>query len=154
MAKPFHQQGRYNAPNLEPEIAGKPFREWKKDIQSWVKGEITKDTISFANDMGSQLKQDNLTTSQIRNIFGEMRKIQMNGFTSEVSSFLLLKAKLAYAVKRQNAKGMEKFYELFCWCYEAVDTDKPDLTVASNQYNKMVQVMEAVLAYHKYHGGQ
>ncbi len=102
--------------------------------------------------MGRKLKDEGLTTSQIRNVFGEMRKIQMNGFEQEKANFLLLRPKLAYAVRRQNAKGMEAFYDLFCTAYDAVDTNHDK--GASKQFDHLLQIMEAVLAYHKYHGGQ
>lgn len=133
-------------------IAGKTPEEWKPKIQGWVKDGINKETIVYAVGMGEKLKSDGLTTSQIRNVFGEMRKIQMNGFVGEVANFLLLKPKLAYAAKRQNAKGMDSFYDLFCIAYDAVDTQT--LEKASLQYDHLLQLMEAVLAYHKYYGGQ
>lgn len=152
-----HQQGsgqaqrqdRYQAPST---IGNKTFEEWKPQIQNWIKNGISKETILFADGMGKKLKEESLTTSQIRNVFGEMRKIQMNGFEGEKASFLLLRPKLAYAVKRQNAKGMEAFYDLFCVAYDAVDTDNPQ--ASSKQFDQLLQVMEAVLAYHKYYGGQ
>lgn len=143
--------GGFNQERTELKIDGKTFAEWKPNIKEWVQKDIDKSTISFAESMGRLLKDDGLTTSQIRNVFGEMRKIQMNGFEKEKSNFLLLKAKLAYATKRQQAKGMENFYKLFCEAYDAVDTSSDK---ASNQFDKLLQVMEAVLAYHKFHGGQ
>ncbi|MES2648153.1 MAG: type III-A CRISPR-associated protein Csm2 [Bacteroidota bacterium] len=132
-------------------IAGKTFSGWKPFIKQWVEIEIDKDTIVFAEAMGKALKDDGLTTSQIRNVFGEMRKIQMNGFEKEKSKFLLLRAKLAYATKRQQARGMDKFYELFCEAYDAVDTKSSKGNV---QFDKLLHLMEAVLAYHKFYGGQ
>lgn len=102
--------------------------------------------------MGRQLAKEGLTTSQIRNVFGEMRKIQMNGFNGEKASFLLLRPKLAYAAKRQNAKGMDSFYNLFCTAYDAVDTNSEQ--EAPKQFDQLLQVMEAVLACHKFYGGQ
>lgn len=152
-----HQQGggqsqrqdRYQAPST---IGNKTFEEWKPLIQNWITNGISKETIIYADGMGKKLKEEGLTTSQIRNVFGEMRKIQMNGFEGEKASFLLLRPKLAYAVKRQNAKGMEAFYDLFCVAYDAVDTDNAQ--AASKQFDQLLQIMEAVLAYHKYHGGQ
>lgn len=143
--------GAYQQERVDASISGKTFSAWKPQIREWVKTNIDKDTISFAEGMGRLLKEDGLTTSQIRNVFGEMRKIQMNGFEKEKSNFLLLRAKLAYATKRQQAKGMDKFYELFCEAYDAVDTASDK---GGEQFNKLLQLMEAVLAYHKFYGGQ
>lgn len=136
----------------DPAIAGKTQAQWKPEIQNWIKSGISKDTITYAEAMGRKLKEDGLTTSQIRNVFGEMRKIQMNGFEGEKANFLLLRPKLAYAAKRQSAKGMDSFYNLFCVAFDAVETD--DMNKAPKQFDQLLQVMEAVLAYHKFHGGQ
>lgn len=145
----YQRQSQSQSPEL---IAGKSFQQWKQEIKSWIKNGINKDTILFANGMGNKLKGDGLTTSQIRNVFGEMRKIQMNGFEKEKANFLLLRPKLAYATKRQSAKGMDAFYYLFCEAYDSVDTD--NMKEAPKQFDQLLQVMEAVLAYHKYYGGQ
>jgi CRISPR-associated protein Csm2 len=134
------------------QISGKTLADWKPEIQNWIKNGINKQTVVYAEGMGKKLKEEGLTTSQIRNVFGEMRKIQMNGFEKEVPNFLLLRPKLAYAAKRQSAKGMDAFYELFCIAYDAVEPE--DKLKAATQFDQLLQVMEAVLAYHKFHGGQ
>lgn len=95
-------------------------------------------------------KGDSLTTSQIRIAFGEMRKIQSNGY--EKSSFLMLKPKLAYAVKRHDKKGLSEFYKIFVWAYDAIDTQNDE--DAPKHFENFMQVMEALLAYHKFHGGR
>lgn len=95
-------------------------------------------------------KSDSLTTSQIRIAFGEMRKIQSNGY--DLSSFLMLKPKLAYAVKRHDKKGLNEFYRIFVWAYDAVETNNP--AEAPKQFNNFMQIMESLLAYHKFHGGK
>lgn len=161
MPNPNHQQnrprpqggGQHRNDNAAPAtIAGKTQSQWNPEIQKWVRSGISKETVSYAEDMGRQLAKEGLTTSQIRNVFGEMRKIQMNGFNGEKASFLLLRPKLAYAAKRQNAKGMDSFYNLFCTAYDAVDTNSEQ--EAPKQFDQLLQVMEAVLAYHKFYGGQ
>lgn len=146
------QQQGYHEQREPAKIADKTLQEWENEIKKWVKSGIDKQTIVFAEGMGKILKKEELTTSQIRNVFGEMRKIQMNGFNDEKSNFLLLRPKLAYAAKRQNAKGMDEFYKLFCIAYDAVDTN--DDKGAPKQFDQLLQVMEAVLAYHKFYGGQ
>jgi CRISPR-associated protein Csm2 len=95
-------------------------------------------------------KSDSLTTSQIRIAFGEMRKIQSNGYKK--SSFLMLKPKLAYAVKRHDKKGLNEFYKIFVWAYDAVDTQNEQ--DALKHFENFMQIMEALLAYHKFHGGR
>lgn len=132
-------------------IAGKTSAQWKPEIQNWIKKGISKETIAYSEGMGKLLTDEGLTTSQIRNVFGEMRKIQTRGFDNEIANFLLLRPKLAYAVGRMRGKGLQAFYELFKTAYDAVDTNS---TTAKAQFDNLLQLMEAVLAYHKFHGGK
>jgi len=121
-------------------------------IAEWVKKGITEETVNKADKIGKNLADNKLTTSQIRNIFGEMRRIQMKGYKSEKSSFLLLKPKLAYAVKRNYSKGIKYFYEIFCSGFDAID--KKNDVEGEKQFDNLMNILEAILAYHKYHGGK
>ncbi len=134
------------------EQAAFDFKDWNQKIKTWVSGEIDKDTILFADKFGEFIANNGLTTSQIRIAFGELRKIQMNGFNEEKTSFLMLKAKLAYAVKRHDKPGLTEFYNLFSKAYDEVDTKSTE--GGSKQFDNLLQIVEAVLAYHKYHGGK
>lgn len=100
----------------------------------------------------SSNKSDSLTTSQIRIAFGEMRKIQMNTYLEYKTDFLLLKPKLAYAVKRHDKKGLTEFYKLFEMAYDSVNTKNDQ--EGSKHFENFMQIMEAILAYHKFHGGK
>jgi CRISPR-associated protein Csm2 len=129
-------------------------------IQKWVQNGIDEDTIKMASEWGKhlvepngrQVDQDALTTSQIRNVFGELRRIQLNGYKNEKTAFLLIKPKLAYAVKRHKKKGVDLFYQLFCFAYDAIDFKNDEK--GEKQFENLMNFMEAVLAYHKYHGGK
>jgi CRISPR-associated protein Csm2 len=127
-------------------------------IQNWIQNGITKDTVEKAKQYGEKLvnptsrRDDSLTTSQIRNVFGELRRIQLNGYKNEKTAFLLIKPKLAYAVKRHRKKGIELFYELFSIGYDSVDTNKDE--EGTKHFENLMNFMEAVLAYHKFHGGK
>lgn len=122
------------------------------DIKKWIKTGIDSATVIFADDFGKQVASADLTTSQIRTVFGEMRRIQLNNYVPEKTSFILLKPKLAYAVKRHNKKGLTDFYKFFSIAYDAVDTSNDEN--GAKHFGNMMQLMEAVLAYHKYHGGK
>ncbi|HQH18486.1 MAG TPA: type III-A CRISPR-associated protein Csm2 [Bacteroidales bacterium] len=132
----------------------------KELIQKWVKSGIEKDTVDKAFQWGKELvepnkkpfDQDALTTSQIRNVFGELRRIQLNGYKKEKTAFLLVKPKLAYAAKRHKKKGVDMFYKLFCDAYDAMDFKDDDK--GEIHFENLMNLMEAVLAYHKYHGGK
>lgn len=122
------------------------------DVTSCVKNGINEEMVLKAEKTGKFLADCKLTTSQIRNIFGEMRRIQMNGYEKEKASFILLKPKLAYTVKRNFNKGIEKFYEIFCWGYDAID--KSNDNEGKCQFQNFLNLLEAILAYHKYYGGK
>lgn len=128
------------------------FNPWNPKIKAWVGNEINKETILFADDFGKFAATNGLTTSQIRIAFGELRKIQMNGFKDEKTSFIMLKAKLAYAVKRHDKPGLSEFYKLFSTAYDVVDTN--NIEIGTKQFDNLLQIIEAVLAYHKFHGGK
>ena len=132
----------------------------KKLITQWIRDGIDENTIKNASEWGKlfvepnnkAFYQDALTTSQIRNVFGELRRIQLNGYVNEKTSFLLLKPKLAYAVKKHRKKGIELFYQMFCLAYDAVNTT--DDSIGEKNFKNLMDLMEAVLAYHKFHGGK
>jgi len=123
----------------------------KQSIKKWITESIDKSTIEFANDFGRKIAPT-LTTSQIRVAFGEMRRIQMNGFKNQKTDFLLLKPKLAYAVKRHNKQGLTDFFDLFATASDNVNMT--DDILGEKHFKNLMDLMEAVLAYHKYHGGR
>ncbi len=119
-------------------------RNWEKEFQkSWITDAITKDTITFCEDFGKHLSRK-LSSSQIRNVYGELKRIQMKGFDNEKASFILLKPKMAYSIKRN--KGVNELGEVFNSAYDAVDDSKT--------FKNLMDFMEALLAYHKSYGGQ
>jgi len=122
------------------------------DIKEWIRNGITEEAVKKADEIGEKLARNGLTTSQIRNVFGEMRRIQMRGYKNEKSSFLLLKPKLAYAVKRHNNTGIKEFYNVFTDGYNAIDKKNDD--AGQKHFENFMQLLEAILAYHKYHGGK
>lgn len=125
----------------------------EKEISSWIKTGITDISIEFANEYGKSLYENKLTNSQIRIVFGELRRIQMIGYTDSKTDFLLLKPKMAYAAKRHKDKGtgVLSFYEFFSVCYIAVISS---IEEGEQYFKNFMQLTEAVLAYHKFHGGK
>jgi len=112
----------------------------------WISGGITMETVSFADKLGRFIKDNGLTTSQIRNVFGEIKRIQLKGFINEKPSFFLLKPKMAYAAKRAGNTGITTFKRFF---------DEAHAQVADEQsFQNLVDFFESVLAYHKAYGGR
>ena len=124
----------------------------------WVRNGIDENAVSFAQKFGKHLcplyegkpSKQALTTSQIRNFFGEVKRIQDKGFDKEKASFLLLKPKLAYAEARVLQKSgksrISDFRKVMDKAHEAVSND--------TQFLNFVNFLEATLAYHKFYGGK
>ncbi|MCC5943488.1 MAG: type III-A CRISPR-associated protein Csm2 [Bernardetiaceae bacterium] len=152
--------------------------EWtKRDFQKkWIQEGIADDTINYVERLGKLLAGQGpdlgeegggfraLTTSQIRNVFGEVRRIQgslgkdekSEGVQSTMtlkSSILMLQPKLAYATARAGTRGSEIFQIVLTEALKAIDTSK-DNKVIAKQYQNFCDFFEAILAYHKVNGGR
>lgn len=126
--------------------------QWKEKFKNeWILDKITPECIKFSEGFGRYVKNNGLTTSQIRNVFGELKRIQMKGFDSETTSFLLLKPKMAYAVARDGKRGLRQLTDVFNAAYELVDVDSDK---GNKQFENLMHFMESILAYHKSFGGK
>ena len=116
----------------------------------WITDKIDDDAIIFADKFGRFLKENKMTTSQIRNFFGEIKRIQMNGFDKNISAFKLLKPKVAYSVGRETNAGkkqiLAEFKKIFDLAHSYVKNP--------NHFENFVAFFEAILAYHKFYGGK
>jgi len=88
---------------------------------------------------------DVLTTSKVRKFFGELRRIQATGKKHEV---VYLIPKLAYDAGREKRNSrIQSFY-----------TELEPLIMATSKkpeeyFDNLVKVIEAIIAFHKYYGG-
>jgi CRISPR-associated protein Csm2 len=124
---------------------GKP--NWDLKVKTeWITNEIDRKGIEFSKEFGEYLANNKLTTSQIRNIYGELKRIQMKGFENEKTSFLLLLPKMAYAAQRNKNDGLSALKSVFEKLHAQVSNKK--------DYNNMMDLMESILAYHKAFGGR
>lgn len=127
-----------------------------RNIESWVIGGINKEAIEFAEGFGKRLaklkergKDEFLTTTQIRNVFGEVRRIQMNQKREyNDSPVLLLLPKLAYAAKRANRKAVLDLSNVLSNGIRAI-TDATTEVEKLKRFENFTNFFEAVLAYHK-----
>jgi len=116
-----------------------------------------KNAIEFAEQFGKKIAQmphEELTTNQIRNFFGEVRRIQMKGILQEKTAFLLLRPKLAYAAKRAAKQGADMFKDIVLKAHEVVMEAKDNNDEFEARFKNFVDFLEAILAYHKVHGGK
>lgn len=127
-----------------------PLPDWERKFNvDWIKNSITKECIEYTKDFGkflSDRREGNLTTSQIRMVYGELKRIQMKGFEKEQTAFLLLRPKMAYADKRNESNGLKELKKVFDKAYQYVETSK--------NFDNFMNFMEATLAYHKAFGGK
>ena len=123
---------------------------------SWFKAKdsLTKEAIKFTEELGEELvdkpnyKRNAMSTSQLRNFFGEVRRIQSN-LKENKPAFYMLRPKLAYAVAR--ARGKEnKIYRF----KEVVDNILLNINPEPTEFNNFVNFLEAIVAYHKVNGGE
>ena len=101
--------------------------------------------VKEAAQLGERLAR-NLTTSQIRNIYGAVKKMQMKGGELDTHKLLMLKPKLAYAAKRHGG-GVETLKDVLTQAIGHVGNDL-------KRFNRFVDFFEAILAYHKDAGGR
>ena len=144
------RQGSPVAQNTTPRYGDVAFSDM------WIKESITDECITFAEKFGEHLKNNGFTTSQIRNVFGEIKRIQMAGFSDNKTDFLLLKPKMAYAARRaqdkdRNATGATDFERAMKLAHTAVGARTEG---DSNRFENFCDFIEAILAYHKAAGGR
>ncbi len=109
--------------------------------------------VKFANEKAERLKRDDMSTSQLRNIFGEFRKIEAFWEMDPVGSqrrLRLLQPKLAYQKERE--KKTAHFCEIMTYAIEQVLKD--DQYDVSKKFRNCMNLMEAIVAYHKSIGGK
>lgn len=109
----------------------------------------------FKNDRDSVVESKSVSTSQIRNIYGATKKVDMSlnadNAAEKYSSLLLLKPKMAYANGRHNkGNNIRGFTTLVSCLSHAIDQVDGDYKRMKNFFN----FFEAILAYHKAEGGK
>lgn len=106
-----------------------------------------------AEQVGQRLARQ-ITTSQIRNIFGAVRQIEMNWRTKPDDSYrqaILLKPKIGYAAARERGQGMKDLESVLVPGLDAIMEGKVEQR--QERFTRFVQFFEAILAYHKKYGG-
>jgi CRISPR-associated protein Csm2 len=123
--------------------------------EDWIVSGIKEDAVIYAEQLGINLANERFTTSQIRNFYGELKRIQLNGIEKHKSSFHLLHPKLAYAAKRaekgiNKGKGANIFKQEILQAHKSVRIDSEGF---EKRFKNFCDLCEAILAFHKAHGG-
>jgi CRISPR-associated protein Csm2 len=124
-----------------------------------------RDLVKHAEDFGPELKRQRLETNQVRKFLDAINQIKAKlpqieeevnrlklpdeekeklKFAEIEADIVLLKPKLAYAAARQDAvKSLNRVMS------EAIDK-----VHSEEDFDRLVQFMEAIIAYHKAEGGK
>lgn len=118
-----------------------------------LKPKVFADEDGYADVISLRLSKERnerkkLKTSQLRKFFGAIRDIEREKEWDRMETqFYLLKPKLA------NSRGRklipEEFYQIMKVCMSKVDKGTPKDKVEN--FNVMVDFLEAIVAYYKYH---
>ena len=114
--------------------------------------------VRWADRLGKDLKNANLTTSQIRALFGEVRQIEAqwdmgNDHRQRARRRLvLLKPKMAYRARKERGKAVQELVDVLDPAVDVVMRE-PDIAKQDGHFQRLVEFLEAILAYHKAYGG-
>ncbi len=116
--------------------------------------------IESAEKVGQSLASGDgkLTTSQIRALFGEVRQIQaqwsMGGVGRQRAArrLILLKPKMAYRAQKERSRGVRELVQVLDAAVNEVIAETDDRRQDAH-FRRFVEFFEAILAYHKAHGG-
>lgn len=119
--------------------------------------------VKNAETIGSKLGRD-LTTNQIRAIFGTVRQIEMNW--DEAASdekqqqarrdLVLLKPKMAYRASKDGykGKGLQALAPVLSEAIDLVMDEKASAGEQRQRFSRFAEFFEAILAYHTVAGGR
>lgn len=117
-----------------------------------LEDENAEELVKFSNEKAKIMADEGLTTSQLRNIFGEFRKIEAFWDKDKETSkrrLQLLQPKLAYQQKREEKTA--RFCAIMTEAVKDIFTQGADV---DKGFRNCMNLMEAIVAYHKFHGGR
>ena len=118
-------------------------------LEDGLKTYPIRDLVQHAEDFGPYLKQQRLETNQIRKFLDAVNRLKADltekeDFTKIETEVVLLKPKLAYAAARQKAaKPLSK-----------VMSAAIDKVHSGEDFERLVQLIESIIDYHKAEGGK
>lgn len=136
----------------------------EKVIKSFIVNDDPKTLIETADAYGKWLasRDVSLTTSQLRNLFGAVRQIHMGWPNDPAGSYrqaVLLIPKFHYQAQRTFEKGgrgklgLRELEKALVPALEAA-IDPSDEETRKERFSRATEYFEALVAYHKKHGGK
>lgn len=140
------------------QFSGKNYDDFKpptkEDLIEILDGKNAQKLVKTAEDIAEKKlttgpESKRVSTSQIRNVYGTVKKLELEGESDEtVFKLVLLKPKLAYAAGRHSKiPGMKVLQDILSDAIDLVSEKK-------ERFNNFCKFFEAILAYHKAHGGK
>ncbi len=119
----------------------------KEQVRSFIQQDAAAaNMISKAESFGRWLKNHKVTTTQLRNAYGTMKKLEMLGWNDQTRvKVLLIKPRLAYAAGR-HGNGMEDLSRVIADAIDAIRNEK--------DFQRFCYFFEAIVAYFKAAGGK
>jgi CRISPR-associated protein Csm2 len=152
----IHKKNGDDKKNLEKQRTEK-FEEviskFEKDLpEKSITNSLTDQAIMFAEFFGRYLVSLDLSTSQIRNVFGEIKRLQQSQKLDQ-NHLLMIKPRLVYSTERKGTKGSKKFREVIEKAFDMVIQAR-DEKQKITRFENFANFFEAILAYHRSFGGK
>jgi CRISPR-associated protein Csm2 len=117
---------------------------------NWINKGIDAECVEYCDSLakilsGKDSDKKAVSSSFLRNIFGEIRRIESKGFESSKPDFYMLRPKVAYTVARTKARSDSGDPSLFMDVYNQM----ANLVKTARDFKNMVNMIEAIIAYHK-----
>lgn len=112
----------------------------------WVTDGIDAAGVTYCKEL-SQYLYKTITITQLRNIFNEIKRIELKGYANEQVNFQLLRPKVAYAVARiKPSEKLQYFLKMFEEAHSVVHDEKT--------FKNLANLFEALIAYYTVHEKQ
>lgn len=144
--------GRNRGGGGQQKKAMKEVADYLSDMEGSLGQWPTDNLVNSADKVGAELKERNITTTQIRNFLDEVNRLDAEARKGranfEPSEVVFLNVQLAYAAGREQS--LKPFYNLFSTAVGKVSTDEENF---DKDFDRFVKFTRAVVAYHRFHGG-
>lgn len=146
-----------NPKNTETDEKFAPIYNYSEQfLDVWVQEKFIAKSSQHAYDFAEYLAKNSLTRTQLRNFFGELRRIEARGPAENAEAISYLRHKLAYTVSRLEEDKLPKavartFHGVLDKGLKALDGEP---TALAERFERFTAYFEAVLAYHRFHGGR
>ncbi len=128
------------------------------DIQTIITNPNGMETlVARAKELGNDLFKNQMTTAQIRALFGEVRQIEAEWGNEQKRSeayrrLVLLKPKLAYRARKERGQAVKMLTDVLDKGLDVIiKTEEPK---RDESFRHFVEFFEAILAYHQAAGGK